>query len=164
MAARVGKVHSAILELTEELKNHRSKDLQDKGKAMEKARICDDEFLALEEMIALLQPLADFTHWAESATKPTLSHVYARVHSILPSFECIKTPQAQELYRSLQKQIMESWPLDKITAPELLAIYLNPVCAGDAFLESVFTNPERTVTLRKRAENLLSTKILQRLE
>lgn len=157
MAARVHKLMPAILASIRELEEG-SKDLKDKAKALRDVVLCDDEIDALGEMLTLLQPAANFTHWAGSATRPTLSHVYARVYSLLPPVESLTTPQAQALHASLSSQIKESWPLTDIPDAILLAIYFNPACASSDFLMHTMVNGE---SLLARAKALAAELIVE---
>lgn len=111
-----------------------TRDLKRRAKDLSEAMLCHDEVIALREMVALLQPAADFNHWAGSATKPTLSQIYGHVYSLLPAVESLTTPQAKTLHGSMESQINESWPLTNIPDAILLAIYFNPACASSDFM------------------------------
>ena len=114
-------------------------------------------------MLALLQPAANFTDWAGSATKPTLSHIYTHAYSILPPLDMLNTTQAKALHKGLEAQIKESWPLALIEDHKLLAIYLNPACVASDFMQTKVKDPavaDGLITLECRAMALLEGKIL----
>jgi len=157
MSARVHKLMPAIESSLDDLDSG-PRDLKEKAKELHEAILRDDEVDALGEMLTLLQPAADFTHWAGHAARPTLSQVYGRVYSLLPALESLTTPQAKALHRSLDSQIKESWPLTDIPDAILLAIYFNSVCASSDFLLFTEVNGE---SLLNRAKLLVSNLIIE---
>jgi len=86
-----------------------------------------------------------------------LSHVYARVYTMLPTVESLITPQAKALHGSLDSQIKESWPLTNVPDAILLAIYFNPACASSNFLMFTEVNGE---SLLHRAKKLAADLIV----
>ncbi|GJJ75808.1 hypothetical protein EMPS_08166 [Entomortierella parvispora] len=159
MSARVHKLLPAITASLCDLESG-TRDLKMKANELREVMLCDDEAVALGEMLALLQPAADFTHWAGHASKPTLSHVYARAYSILPAVESFTTPQARALHRSLDYQIKESWPLTNVPDAILLAIYFNPACASSKFLMDTEIDGK---SLLNRAKELAGNLVVEHL-
>ncbi|GJJ73505.1 hypothetical protein EMPS_05863 [Entomortierella parvispora] len=176
MAARVHMAYPKLLRLIQDLKRKKSGDLEEDlryylkkdAEALERFRMDDDEFLALEEMISLLQPVVNFMNWARtSASRLTLSQVYTHVYTVLLPIRTVETTQAQALHTSLEAQLRESWPLSEISDHELLAIYLNPACAASDFMKTTTVEDPKAaegfITLEQSAMNLLRDKIQQRM-
>ncbi|KAK3842763.1 MAG: LOW QUALITY PROTEIN: hypothetical protein J3R72DRAFT_442366 [Linnemannia gamsii] len=86
-----------------------------------------EELDVLAEVIGLLRPAADFTHWTGISDYTTISQVYEKVHNLIPP-----TEGAQQMHMHLKLLIDFAWPLDDISVGMLLAMYLNPDYAAEA--------------------------------
>ncbi|KAG0358664.1 hypothetical protein BGX24_005931, partial [Mortierella sp. AD032] len=92
--------------------------------------VTSEELDVLAEVIGLLRPAADFTHWAGGSDYTTISQVYERVHNLLPPVTTLQTEGAQQMHMRLKLLIDSAWPLDDISDGMLLAMYFNPGCVG----------------------------------
>lgn len=131
------QILSAIKAVHRELAASPQSDIWDMARELGACLLTEEEALVMKEMLDLLEPAVAFTHWAGSAVKPTLSHIYRRAYELLPSIDSVQTVLGRTLHGSLQALINEYWPLGSIPEAMLLAIFFNPACVTDAFLDRV---------------------------
>ncbi|KAG9072141.1 hypothetical protein KI688_006365 [Linnemannia hyalina] len=89
-----------------------------------------EELDGLGEVIELLRPATDFTHWVGGSDYSTISQVYDKVHNLLPRVISFQTETAQDMHLKLEALIKSSWPEDKISDGMHLSMHFNPGCAG----------------------------------
>ncbi|KAG0007359.1 hypothetical protein BGZ80_004743, partial [Entomortierella chlamydospora] len=73
------------------------------GAASEKAKaaelsssmLSEQEIETLQETITLLTPVTNFTYWAGQGSHPTISHIYPKVHTMVPEPNTFVTEQAR---------------------------------------------------------------------
>ncbi|KAG0290542.1 hypothetical protein BGZ97_006149 [Linnemannia gamsii] len=104
-----------------------SKDERKKFNEFPNQLLSAEELDVLAEVIGLLRPAAEFTHWAGGSDYSTISQVYEKVHRLLPPVTTLQTEGAQTMHMHLANLINSAWPLDDISDGMLLA---NPGCAG----------------------------------
>ncbi|KAF8981140.1 hypothetical protein BGZ46_003194 [Entomortierella lignicola] len=152
MAARVLDIFEAIRATLEMLKTG---EADEKARAVElkKIMLVEQEVQALREIISLLEPVAQFTHWTGKSDHPTTSQIYPKIHSMIPASNSFATQQAQDLCGNPHCIIKELWPLETIPDPVLLSIFLNPACASVPMLDLPVTGDDG-LTLRDKAKAL----------
>jgi hypothetical protein len=74
---------------------------QSKREELRQLLLTNYEVTALREIVTLLEPAAAFTHWAGGTTSPTISQVYFRIYSLLPTLDSFDTTEAKELHGNL---------------------------------------------------------------
>ena len=74
----------------------------------EKSLISDDEVNVLSEVIMLLRPAADFTHWIAGSGYSTISHVYAKAYGVPLAEETIKAGPGILFYKELKSRIHDA--------------------------------------------------------
>ncbi|KAG0048514.1 hypothetical protein BGZ90_007603 [Linnemannia elongata] len=117
----VERVYSyrAVLEATSQellLKRDVPSEERKKFKEFRNQLLSVEELNVLDEIIELLRPAAELTHWIGGSGYSTISQVYR------------KTEVAQTMHMKLQAQIESAWPRDDISGGMLLSIFR--ACCG----------------------------------
>ncbi|KAG0063306.1 hypothetical protein BGZ89_009973, partial [Linnemannia elongata] len=81
-----------------------------------------EELNILGEIIELLRPAAELTHWIGGSAYSTISQVYSKVYNLLPPVATLQTEVAQTMHMKLPAQIESAWPRDDISDGMLLSI------------------------------------------
>jgi hypothetical protein len=131
MVERVYQYKPMLEATAEELQQKREvpKEERKKFKEFQDKMLSAEEFDVLEEIIELLRPAAEFTHWVGGSDYSTISQVYEKVHRLLPPVTTLQTEDAQQMHMHLKHLIDSAWPLDNISDAMLVAMYFNPGCA-----------------------------------
>jgi hypothetical protein len=138
----------------------------DKGPRSEKAKIADlplsdQEKSALDEVLRVLKPMAEFTHWAGQNESLTIAQMYPKILDMISRPHTSNTEQAQVLRRKLDELLMESWPIESIPDAVLLAMFFNPACASLPIMARTITGDG--VTLLAKAKSLATDAVVSML-
>ncbi|KAK3847746.1 MAG: hypothetical protein J3R72DRAFT_430722 [Linnemannia gamsii] len=156
--------YRAVLEATaQELEQRKDvpKEERKKFKEFQSQLLSAEELDVLAEVIGLLRPAADFTHWAGGSDYTTISQVYEKVHNLLPPVTTLQTEGAQQMHMRLKLLIDSAWPLDDISDGMLLAMYFNPGCVGSEIwgLENINQVAENAAEDAAEAEAAIVTAV-----
>lgn len=114
----------------------------EQGEALNKILLSNIELVALQEVLALLKPMAAFTHWAGSSKTSTIAGIYPRVFSLVPTAVLDLTPVAMDFHATLKACIEDRWCLSSMPDAVLLAIFFHPaICTSKGYLDTkVYTD------------------------
>ncbi|KAF9580974.1 hypothetical protein BGW38_002179, partial [Lunasporangiospora selenospora] len=138
-----------------------SRDEKAKGAELGKMLLDDHEVDTLREFVSLLQPAANFTHWAGSVQNPTVSQLYPKLYSLLPEVTSFATEAVRTLHGLLERRIKESWALKEIPDAVLVAFFLNPAQHSHKLLIETLSDGE---TLYDKAKRLIKKAIMDYLQ